>query len=61
MTTVEVEADTCDACGARAFLYAEHDDWPIGLAYCAHHGTKYLAELTACGARIVDLRHMVTP
>lgn len=59
MTTVNVAADTCDACGAHAYLYAEHDDWPIGLAYCAHHGTEYLPELTRCGATVIDLRRTV--
>lgn len=60
MTTIEVDADTCDACGEHAYLYAEHPDWPISLAYCAHHGTEYLPELQACGATIIDLRHLVT-
>lgn len=64
MTVIEVTADSCDACPADArvpaYVYAEHPDWTSTLAYCSHHGTQYLPELTASGAKIIDLRHRLT-
>lgn len=56
--TIEVAADTCDRCGVRAYVYAE---MPSGrtLAYCAHHGTEYWAQLTRQADHVIDLRHLV--
>lgn len=60
MDVVQVEADLCDACGSRAFVFAE---LPTGgsLAYCGHHGGEYLPKLTEIGATVIDLRHAVHP
>jgi len=54
---VEVSADRCDTCGAQAYVYAEFTTG--SLAYCAHHGTQYLPELTRQALRVIDLRHLV--
>lgn len=54
---IEVDADTCDRCGHRAYVYAELVTGT--LSYCAHHGTEYYSGLLAAGAVIVDLRHQV--
>lgn len=59
MTTIEVASDTCDSCGAPAFLYADHPTWPAALAYCAHHGTRYLPGLIKSDAIIDDRRDRV--
>lgn len=65
MPVIDNTGDTCDACPAeaqvQAYVYAEHPDWSAPLAYCSHHGTQYMAELIACRATIVDLRHLVQP
>lgn len=57
-TVVNVEDDLCDACGCRAYVYAE---LPNGgsLAYCGSHGGRFIPKLTDLGATIVDLRHMI--
>ena len=54
----------CDACagtGARveAFVFAE---LPSGrsVAYCAHHGTRYLVRLRELALVVVDHRHLVS-
>lgn len=62
--TITVHADTCDACGHPAYLYAELPPTtrlPHGgtIAYCGHHGAAYLDGLTRAGARIIDLRHLI--
>lgn len=56
--TITVDADTCDACGCRAFVYAELANGG-SLAYCGSHGGRYIPRLTEIGATIVDLRHMI--
>lgn len=59
---VEVPTDECDACGdahTKAYVYAEHPNWAASLAYCGSHGTRYMNELRACGATIIDLRHLI--
>ena len=63
MDVIEVDADTCDECGptVKAYLYAEHDNWPASLAFCAHCGTKHLDRLIATGAHVIDLRYLVEP
>lgn len=65
MSVIDNAPDTCDACPAeahvQAYVYAEHPDWPAPLAYCGSHGTRYLHELHACGATVIDLRHLITP
>ena len=52
--------DTCAGTGAcvEAFVYAE---LPSGrsVAYCAHHGTRYLERLREIALVIVDHRHLV--
>lgn len=55
---VEVDADLCDTCGCRAFVYVE---LPKGgsLAFCGSHGGRFIPRLTEIGATIVDLRHMI--
>lgn len=60
MDVVEVDADLCDTCGCRAFVYVE---LPKGgsLAYCGHHGAEYLPRLNEIGATVIDLRHAVHP
>ena len=58
MDVVQVDADTCDACGCRAFVYAELATGG-SLAYCGSHGGRYIPRLTEIGATIVDLRHMI--
>lgn len=42
-TVVTVDDDRCDACGSRAFVFAE----------------RFLPRLTEIGATVIDLRHMV--
>lgn len=63
MIVIEVAGDECDACPSsahvQAYVYAQHEDWPIGLSYCAHYGREYLNELLACGAVVVDMRHLL--
>ncbi|MFH8248790.1 hypothetical protein ACH3VR_00300 [Microbacterium sp. B2969] len=62
--SVETQApeycDTCAGTGARveAFVFAE---LPSGrsVAYCAHHGTRYLDGLREIALVIVDHRHLV--
>lgn len=49
--TVTMPADTCDACGAKAFVFV--DLQPGRLAYCAHHGAKYRTKLLETGAKII--------
>lgn len=62
-TVVEVDGDRCDACPAsamvEAFVFVE---MPSGhpLAYCAHHGTLFMAELIRQHATVVDMRHLVS-
>ena len=52
--------DTCVGTGAHveAFVFAE---LPSGLsvAYCAHHGTRYLDRLREIALIIIDHRHLV--
>ena len=52
--------DTCAGTGAHveAFVFAE---LPSGLsvAYCAHHGTRYLERLREVALVIIDHRHLV--
>lgn len=60
-TVTEILVGTCDTCGAPAFLFAEHPDWLSRLAYCGHHGTKYLDGLVLAEATITDQRHLVRP
>lgn len=63
MNVVEVEWSECDACPyeahVAAYVYADHDDWPVGISYCAHHGRKYIPGLIACGATVIDLRYLL--
>ena len=60
---IEVSADICDACPAeakvKAYLYA--DLKPGTLAFCGHHGTRFLPKLREAGASIVDYRHLIEP
>lgn len=53
----------CDACAGtgahvEAFVFAE---LPSGLsvAYCAHHGTRYLGRLREVALVLIDHRHLV--
>lgn len=59
-TVVEVERAECDACASEAhveaFVFASHPAWRSSLAFCAHHGTRYLPKLHADQAIIVDHR-----
>ena len=52
--------DTCAGSGAHveAFVFAE---LPSGrsVAYCAHHGTRYLERLREVALVIIDHRHLV--
>ncbi|WP_243074326.1 hypothetical protein [Microbacterium sp. SS28] len=52
--------DTCAGTGARveAFVFAE---LPSGrsVAYCGHHGTRYLERLREIALVVVDHRHLV--
>lgn len=52
--------DTCAGSGANveAFVFAE---LPSGLsvAYCAHHGTRYLERLREIALVLIDHRHLV--
>ena len=52
--------DSCAGSGAtvEAFVYAE---LPSGrsVAYCAHHGTRYLERLRDVALVVVDHRHLV--
>ena len=52
--------DTCAGTGAyvEAFVFAE---LPSGLsvAYCAHHGTRYLERLREIALVLIDHRHLV--
>lgn len=63
LAVVEVESDICDSCGAeakvQAFVYAEMIAG--GLAFCGHHGTKYMVELKRQARRVIDLRHLIEP
>lgn len=58
MDVVQVEADLCDACGSRAFVYAELATGG-SLAYCGSHGRRFIPRLTELGATIIDLRHTI--
>ena len=58
-----VAADYCDTCAGtgahvEAFVFAE---LPSGLsvAYCAHHGTRYLERLREIALVVIDHRHLV--
>lgn len=55
--TIEVASDRCDTCGAEAFVYAELEHGSV--AYCGHHGTEYLPELTRQAITVIDLRHLI--
>lgn len=57
MDVVEVDTDTCDACGARSYVFA--DMHPGSLSFCSHHGTVFLPRLHEIGATVIDLRHTV--
>ena len=52
--------DTCAGTGAHveAFVFAE---LPSGrsVAYCAHHGTRYLERLREIALVVIDHRHLV--
>ncbi len=52
--------DTCAGTGAyvEAFVFAE---LPSGLsvAYCGHHGTRYLERLKEIALVVIDHRHLV--
>lgn len=61
MDVVQVDDDRCDTCGARAFVYADHDNWASTLAWCGHHGAEALEHLNEIGATVIDLRHAVHP
>lgn len=61
--SAEEAPEYCDACGGsgarvEAFVFAE---LPSGrsVAYCAHHGTRYLARLRELALVVVDHRHLV--
>lgn len=60
---VEVATDICDRCPAeakvQAYVYADHPSWASSLAYCAHHGTRFIDALYAAGATVIDMRHKV--
>lgn len=49
--------DRCDSCGARAWLRAVLGD--TELLFCAHHGTKNLAGLSAVASFIQDDRQLL--
>jgi hypothetical protein len=57
-TVIEVAQDTCDACGAQAFVYAEMPDGRT-VSYCAHHGTAYWARLNEQAVKVIDFRWRV--
>lgn len=60
MDVVQVDADLCDTCGCRAFVYVELATGG-SLAYCGHHGAEYIPRLNEIGATVIDLRHAVHP
>jgi len=60
---IEMAPEYCDTCAGtgahvEAFVFAE---LPSGLsvAYCAHHGTRYLERLREIALVIIDHRHLV--
>jgi hypothetical protein len=60
---VDTPAEYCDTCAGtgahvEAFVFAE---LPSGLsiAYCAHHGTRYLERLREVALVVIDHRHLV--
>lgn len=61
MDVIEIDRDTCDACPhdahVQASIYVDHEDWPTPMAYCNHHGTKYLPELHRIGAKVINMSH----
>lgn len=58
MQVVECAKDTCDTCGAEAYVWADIEGH-ASLAYCAHHGTKYMARLLEQARVVIDLRDTV--
>lgn len=63
-TVVEIQSGECDACSyeahSKAYLFATHPHWPAGLAFCSHHGTKFLPQLREDRAAIIDQRFLLT-
>ena len=62
-TDISVAPEYCDTCAGtgahvEAFVFAE---LPSGLsvAYCAHHGTRYLVRLREVALFVIDHRHLV--
>lgn len=58
VVVIEVDSDICDACPADAKVEALVfvDLRPGTLAFCGHHGTRFLPKLRASGAKIIDRR-----
>lgn len=60
-----VDRDECDACPhdahVQAFVYASREDWPASLAYCAHHGGRFMDRLVELDAHVIDMRHLLAP
>lgn len=54
---VEVPTDTCDECGARAYVYAAFKTG--SLAWCAHHGTEHWDAINATAEVVIDHRWRV--
>ena len=55
---IEVESDTCDACGSRAYVYVTLKSGG-SVAYCGHHGTVWWERLNELAADIIDMRHTI--
>ena len=47
--------EPCDACGARSYVFIILNNL-LELAYCAHHGTRFLPELQKVALDIDDKR-----
>lgn len=57
MDVVELASETCDRCGAKAFVFAQLAHGAV--SFCGHHGTEYWARLIEQAVVVVDMRHTI--